>query len=84
MTNGLYSFSSADAGKSVLLSYGYVPADVSQCCLEWIAERWQAKDRVGLASQSLGGQETTSYKNEDITKFIALTLSNFRRIAPLD
>ena len=81
---GTSTFSAADAGRKVLISYGYIPADVSQCAVEWVAERWYAKDRVGVSSKSLGGQETVSYKNEDIPTFVALTLMQFKRVAPLD
>jgi hypothetical protein len=58
---GLYSFNGADQGKAVLLSYGFVPAEVSQACMELCAERWTYRQRVGVRSQSLAGQETISY-----------------------
>src|SRR5205807_757994 len=35
---GVYSFSVADAGQAITLSYGYVPQDVAQAALELAAE----------------------------------------------
>jgi hypothetical protein len=83
VSSGIYTFSAADAGASVLISYGYVPADVSQVVMDWIQLRWAEKDRPGIVSKSLGGQETISFLNEDIPKFAELTLSNFRRVVTM-
>jgi hypothetical protein len=79
-TTGTYSFSGADAGQPVTLAYGYIPADLEQCALEWVAERYRYKDRIGLASKSLGGQETAAYQNKAVPDFVAIALQNFRRI----
>lgn len=82
VSNGVYTFAAADAGKSVYISYGYIPGDITQAALEWIAYRWAAKDRIGQASKSLGGQETVSFTNEAVPTFVAQSLQNFRRIVP--
>ncbi len=79
-TSGTYTFAATDAGASLLISYGYVPADLSQCALEWVAERYRYKDRIGMASKSLGGQETASYRLDAIPGFVAQSLANFRRV----
>lgn len=79
-TSGTYTFSAADAGASVALSYGYIPADLTQCALEWVAERYRYKDRIGMASKSLGGQETASFKLEAVPDFVEMSLANFRRV----
>lgn len=55
---GLYTFSASDAGAAVLVSYSYVPADLEEGCIQYIAERWSYRGRVGVVSKSLGGQET--------------------------
>jgi hypothetical protein len=78
--SGTYGFSSADAGAAVTISYGYIPADLAQCALEWAADRYRYKDRIGLSSKSLGGQETTAYQNRAVPDFVAASLVNFRRI----
>jgi len=77
---GVYTFAAADAGAAVLLSYGYIPADLEQCALEWVADRYKYKDRIGMTSKSLGGQETVAYQNKATPDFVAQSLMNFRRI----
>ncbi len=78
--SGTYSFSAADAGAAVKLSYGYIPADLSQCALEWAADRYRYKDRIGMSSRSLGGQETAAYSMKPMPDFVAMSLVNFRRV----
>jgi hypothetical protein len=80
---GTYTFSAADASASVLISYGYVPADLSQAVLMWISQIWSQMDRVGVSTKSVGGNETVSYLNETIPKFVALALNNFVRVIPI-
>ncbi len=79
-TSGTYGFSAADAGAALTISYGYIPADLAQCALEWVADRYRYRDRIGVASRSLGGQETTAYQNRAIPDFVVASLVNFRRI----
>ncbi|MGA8170013.1 MAG: phage head-tail connector protein [Methylocystis sp.] len=80
VSNGTYTFAAADAGSAVALSYGYIPADLAQCALEWVADRYKYKDRIGMTSKSLGGQETVAYQNTATPDFVARSLMNFRRI----
>jgi hypothetical protein len=80
---GIYTFSVADAGLSVAMSYGYVPADLAQVTMEWASERFRYRDRIGLQSKSLGGQETMSYSTKAIPDFVEQTLRNYRRVVPM-
>lgn len=75
---GLYSFSAADVGQSVLLSYGYTPAAIRQACVEAVSERFRYKDRIGIQSQSLASQETISYSLSDLSKAVRLMLSAYQ------
>lgn len=81
-TEGVYTFNAADNNKAVILEYGFIPADLTQCIMEWMSYRYSAKDRPGMTSKSLGGQETVSFTNEAIPAFVADSLRNFRRIVP--
>ena len=80
VSGGVYTFAAADAGAAVALSYGYIPADLEQCALEWVADRYKYKDRIGMTSKSLAGQETVAYQNKATPDFVAQSLMNFRRI----
>ncbi len=80
VVNGVYSFAQEDAGSTVLLTYGYVPADLASCCMDWVAERYAYRSRIGQHSKSLGGQETMAFIVKDIPDFVASALSPYRRV----
>jgi hypothetical protein len=77
---GTYTFAAADAGAAVRLSYGYVPADLGFCCLDWAAELYSYRARIGQRSKSLGGQETISFIVKDVPDFVATALQPFKRV----
>ena len=77
---GLYSFSPADAGAALSLSYGYIPQDVAQAALELAAERFRAAERIGLKSKSVGGQETIAYDTSAISAAVLALLRPYRRV----
>jgi hypothetical protein len=81
VTGGSYTFSAADAGQSVLLSYGYIPQDVAQAALELAAERFRAAERIGLRSKSVGGQETISYDTSPISPPVLAMLQPYKQVA---
>lgn len=78
---GLYTFSAADAGASLILRYGFVPSSLRQACLEWAAERYAYRARIGQSSKSLGGQETAAFIVKDIPDFVSRLLQPYRRVA---
>lgn len=77
---GGYYFSSHDSGAAIALNYGYVPADLAQAALEWAADRYRYRERIAMASKSLGGQETASFRIADMPDFVALALRSYVRI----
>jgi hypothetical protein len=81
VSGGVYSFSAADAGQAVALSYGYVPQDVAQAALELAAERFRAAERIGLRSKSVGGQETIAYDMSAIPAPVLSMLQPYKRVA---
>jgi hypothetical protein len=80
VSNGTYTFAAADAGKAVLTSYSFVPADVEQACIEMVGERYKARDRIGQNSKTLGGQETVSYATDSMNKHVREMLQPFKRV----
>ncbi len=73
-SSGVYTFSAADEGQAVVVSYSYVPLDLEQLVIEWVAERSSYRSRIGVRSKSLGGQETISYASNGIPAYIAQAL----------
>jgi hypothetical protein len=79
-TTGIYTFAAADAGKTVLPTYGYVPAQLAKAAGDWVADCYKYLDRIGQTSKSLGGQETTAFKIVDMPAGVRLLLQNFNCI----
>ena len=77
---GAYSFAAADAGAAVLLGYGFIPAAINNACIEWVAERYRYRTRVGQSAQTVAGQMTSSYSLKDIPDFIRASLDPYRSV----
>jgi hypothetical protein len=60
-TPGLYTFSVADEGQALLISYSFIPADLEEAVNQMVVERYAYRTRVGEISKSLGGQETVRF-----------------------
>ncbi|MGO8740066.1 head-tail connector protein [Rhodoblastus sp.] len=77
---GGYYFSAADASQTLVLNYGYSPSDLALCALDWAADRYRYRERIGMTSKSLGGQETAAFHIAAMPDFVARSLRNFIRI----
>lgn len=58
---GTYTFAAADTGAKVLITYSFIPADLEEACIQMVAERVSYRDRIGVISKALGGQETVRF-----------------------
>ena len=58
---GRYTFAAADTGAAVLISYSFIPSDLEEACIQMVAERNSYRQRIGVISQMLGGQETVHF-----------------------
>ena len=81
VSGGVYTFAAADAGAAVLVSYGFIPAAINNACIEWVAERYRYRTRIGQSAQTVQGQQTASYKLKDIPEFVRALLDPYRRVA---
>ena len=80
---GVYTFSAADAGAVVLVTYGYIPVALTLLCNEWAGELYQYRERIGVKSKSLGGQETVSFDTSAMPARVELGLRPYRRTTPV-
>jgi hypothetical protein len=80
VVGGVYTFAAADAGAAVLISYGFIPAAINNACIEWVAERYRYRTRVGQSAQTVQGQQTASYSLKDIPDFIRASLDPYRSV----
>jgi hypothetical protein len=77
---GTYTFSAADAGAAMLVSYGFVPAAINNACIEWVAERYRYRGRIGQSAQTVQGQMTSAYSLKDMPDFVRASLDPYRAV----
>lgn len=77
-----YTFNASDAERAVLLSYGFVPADLEQAVLEFVMERSAYRSRPGIKSQTLASQETIVYNNSSLSRFVDEVLMGYKSVLP--
>jgi hypothetical protein len=63
--------------------YATTPLDVAQACIELVALRYRERTRIGEVSRSLGGAETVSYSQKDMSDGTRTLLQQYRLVAPI-
>ncbi len=81
----VYTFSAADAGIAVLISYAYVPYDVEQACIDTMGDWFKYRDRIGVTSKSIDGQSIsyTNFTNTSLPVRARDVLQQYKRVAPI-
>jgi hypothetical protein len=80
---GTYMFAAADVGRPVAVSYSYIPSALEQIVIEEVCERYKYKDRIGLRSKALGGQETVTYDLSGLPNYVAQMLNAWRSVVTI-
>jgi len=80
---GQYTFAAADTNAAVLISYAFIPSDLEQACIEFVAERYRYKGRIGVVSESQGGHVSTSFSQKDMSDAIRSMIEPFRNVIPI-
>lgn len=80
---GSYTFNAGDNGAAVLVTYGFVPADLADACIELVAERFKYAQRIGEKTHSLGGNETTAFDVTRLTPLVVSLLQPYRHVLPV-
>ena len=81
-TPSTYTFSAADEGVKVLITYGFVPAIINGACIEWVAERYRYRQRIGQKSQTVQTQQTASYDISGVPNYVKENLAPYRCVVP--
>jgi hypothetical protein len=70
---------------SVQYTAGYAepPADLSQACIELVALRYRERGRIGEVTKAIGGGQTVSYSQKDMSDSIKTLIQQYRRVAPI-
>jgi hypothetical protein len=73
--------------QNIVFSYtaGYpaTPPEIAQACIELVALRYRERMRIGEVSRAVGGGETASYSQKDLSAPIATLLQQYRVVAPV-
>ncbi|MBV9199767.1 MAG: phage head-tail connector protein [Alphaproteobacteria bacterium] len=73
--------------QNVVVSYtaGYstTPPELAQACIELVALRYRERTRIGEVSRSLGGAETVTYAQKDMSDATKTLLQQYRLVAPI-
>lgn len=80
---GEYIFSIDDKDKVASITFGYVPWDISQAVCELVGETFRYKQRIGVKSKSLAGQETVSYFDSVMTPTVSGVLNLYQNVVPM-
>jgi hypothetical protein len=62
--------------------YPVTPPDLAQACIELVALRYRERTRIGEVSKSMGGAETVSYSQKDMSDSIKALIQQYRIVAP--
>lgn len=80
---GSYTFNAGDDGAAILISYGFIPSDLAQACIELVSEMYKYSQRIGETTHSLGGNETVGFDNTRFTPLVAALLQPYRNLLPI-
>lgn len=80
---GTYTFAGDATDAEAVITYDYVPFDVSFAVTELIGEWYKRKDRIGILSKTLGGQETVTFSQKDMSDSIRCVLQPYANVVPM-
>jgi Phage gp6-like head-tail connector protein len=63
--------------------YAVTPPDLAQACIELVALRYRERSRIGEIARAIGGGETVSYSQKDMSDAIKTLIQQYRVVAPV-
>jgi hypothetical protein len=63
--------------------YASAPADIAQAAVELVGEAYRRRERIGVTSKSLGGQEVVAFSPADMNATVKALLASYQVLAPL-
>lgn len=76
---GLYTFNTADQGKAINITYGYLPSDITQACIELVSLRYRERKRIGEKSKTVAGESVT-FDSSDMPASVKLYLTQHKKV----
>jgi hypothetical protein len=62
--------------------YATAPADIAQAAIELVGEAFRRRDRIGVSSKTLGGQEVVAFSLKDMNDTAKALLASYQVLAP--
>jgi hypothetical protein len=80
-----YGFTRRVQNVVVVYTAGYTttPPEIAQACIELVALRYRDRTRIGEVSRAIGGGETVTYSQKDMSAAITTMLQQYRAVAPV-
>ncbi|HEV2097761.1 MAG TPA: phage head-tail connector protein [Stellaceae bacterium] len=66
-----------------MAGYPITPPEIAQACIELVALRYRERTRIGEVSRAVGGGETVTYSQKDMSAPIATLLQQYRAVSPI-
>jgi len=63
--------------------YSVIPPDLAQACIELVALRYRERSRIGEVARAIGGGETVSYSQKDMSDSIKTLIQQYRIVTPV-
>jgi hypothetical protein len=63
--------------------YAVTPPELAQACIELVALRYRERSRIGEVARAIGGGETVSYSQKDMSDSIKTLIQQYRVVAPI-
>jgi Phage gp6-like head-tail connector protein len=63
--------------------YAVIPPELAQACIELVALRYRERNRVGEIARAIGGGETVSYSQKDMSDAIKTLIQQYRLVTPV-
>src|SRR5260370_34077233 len=64
-------------------AFATTPPEIAQACIELVGLRYRERTRIGEVSKALGGGETVSYSQKDVSDAIKTAIQQYRMMAPV-
>jgi hypothetical protein len=63
--------------------YAVTPPDIAQAAVELVCLRYRERTRIGEVSRALGGGQTVTFSQQDMSDDVKLLLSQYRALTPV-
>ena len=60
-----------------------IPPELAQACIELVALRYRERSRIGEVARAIGGGETVSYSQKDMSDSIKTLIQQYRIVTPI-